>query len=650
VGSTPSTGMRVNQISARPSIAIHPLALLRVVALTLCFSGELFAQLPFINAGPDSAFAQIDFAQIYLDTANREHKKNEEQVSQRKHMVEIGAVSALDLEASEKAIAEYNQAATLMKAQNMNQAIVHLRKAIAAYPKFVLAHNTLGLAYLDQQDSHAKEEFETAARLDPKFPGTFLNLGMLALSTNDFANAESALQRAAALNPKDPKSLAALAFAQNGDHKYAETLKTVELVHAMDHRGMANVHYVAAAAALSLGDYDTVQKQLTLLLAEDPHNPLAPVAHKNLDALAKRAVTVTPVASLGQSSVTSGSHDQTFPNSSRLNAQLDEMQSEPDADACTGCGSSPDQSRSAPETTIARASSAEIPAPARSNAFRIHQTVDETALFFAVSHRGHMIDDLTLSDIRIRDDEKPPDRILEFLPQSKLPLRLGLLIDTSGSIQDRFSFEKRAAEKFLERVLNQKIDLAFVAGFNSDISVTQDFAAEPELLSKGVEKLTIGGGTSVFDAVSFACWKLAAYPEGSPVAKVLLILSDGEDNSSHRSLKQIVREAETTGVTIYAVSTSDSVRPETSADRILDVMAERSGGEAFFPGDLHTLDEQLGKVRDLIRSRYLIAYKPADFVRNGRYRSIRISAERNGKHLQVHARKGYYAPGVTAPN
>lgn len=261
-----------------------------------------------------------------------------------------------------------------------------------------------------------------------------------------------------------------------------------------------------------------------------------------------------------------------------------------------------------------------------------------------------MIDDLTLSDFQIRDDDKPPARIVQFIPQSKLPLRLGLLIDTSGSVQDRFSFEKHAAERFLQRVLNEKSDLGFVAGFNVDISVTQDFAADPALLSRGVEKLTNGGGTSLFDAVSFACWKLAAYPESGPVAKVLVILSDGEDNSSHRSLKQVVREAEADGVTIYALSTSESIRPDTNADRILQVMAERSGGEAIFPGDLQTLSQQLSKVSDLIRSRYLVAYKPAGFAPDGHYRSVHVVAEKNGQHLQVHVRKGYYARFAPAAN
>lgn len=654
VGSNSERSIRVKQVTSRPRTDTESITLrfLRVIVAIFCFSGGLFAQsiLPYMNAGPDSAFAQVDFAQIYMDTATREQKKNAEQASQRKHLVEIGAVSALDLDASDKAIAEYNKAASLMKAQNMNDAILHLRKAIAAYPKFVLAHNTLGLAFMDQQDSHAKDEFETAARLDPKFPGTFLNLGMLALSTNDFANADADLEKAAVLNPNDPKILAALAFAENGDHKYVETLHTVQLVHALDHRGMENVHYIAAAAAMSLHDYDTMQKQLTIFLVEDPNNPLAPVAHKNLDALVKRAVSTTQVASPVQVSTPATSRNQTFPNSERLKTQLEGLQSEADAEGCKSCETPVDQGGSAPTTTIARASSAEIRSSPGGDLFRIHQTVDETALFFAVSHHGHMIDDLKLSDFKIRDDNKPPDRIVQFLPQSKLPLRLGLLIDTSGSVQDRFSYEKSAAEKFLQRVLNKESDLAFVAGFNADISVTQDFAADPGLLSKGVDQLTNGGGTSLFDAVSFACWKLAAYPEGVPVAKVLVILSDGEDNSSHHSLKQVVREAEADGVTIYVLSTSESIRPNTDADRILEVMAERSGGEAIFPGDLQTLSQQLGKVGQLIRSRYLVAYKPADFAPNGQYRAVHIIAEKDGQHLQVHVRKGYYARSVPASN
>jgi VWFA-related protein len=275
--------------------------------------------------------------------------------------------------------------------------------------------------------------------------------------------------------------------------------------------------------------------------------------------------------------------------------------------------------------------------------------VDETALFFAVSSHGHMVSDLDLSNIQIRDNNKPPEKVLQFVPQSKLPLRLGLLIDTSGSVQSRFSFEKHAASKFLEKVLNGISDLGFVAGFSGDTTITQDFTAEPAALGKGVETLANGGGTALFDAVSLACWKLAAYPEQERVARVLVVLSDGEDNSSHRSLKQVIEDAETKGVTIYTVSTSENTDARTDADRVLQLLAERSGGESMFPGDMIALNKSLERLRDLIRSRYLIAYKAAGFEPNGKYRTIHIDAEKDGKHLQVHARKGYYAR-VETPN
>jgi Ca-activated chloride channel family protein len=123
-----------------------------------------------------------------------------------------------------------------------------------------------------------------------------------------------------------------------------------------------------------------------------------------------------------------------------------------------------------------------------------------------------------------------------------------------------------------------------------------------------------------------------------------VILSDGEDNSSHSSLKQSIQVAEKTGVSVYAISTREDIRGDkTDADKVLEALAESSGGEALFPGDMMTLGKSFDKLRDLIRSRYFIAYKPADFQANGSYRTISIVAEKNGKRLQVQARKGYHA-------
>src|SRR5262249_7160330 len=229
----------------------------------------------------------------------------------------------------------------------------------------------------------------------------------------------------------------------------------------------------------------------------------------------------------------------------------------------------------------------------------------------------------------------------------KLPLRLALLVDTSGSLQPRFDFERQAASRFIQQMVGNPSDLAFVAGFSDEVRVLQDFTSDIKQLATGIDDLRIGGGTAIWDAVSFACWKLAAYPEKERVAKVLVVLTDGEDNLSHTSLRNAIRDAENTGVTVYAISTKSFAdlgqygNPISDADKVLQALAERTGGEALFPGDMGTLNKSFDKLRDIIRSRYLIAYRPADFQNDGRYRKINIVASQNGRRLKVHARQGY---------
>lgn len=623
-------------------------------AFWFCGQTAALAQLPGINTGADSAMAQVDFAQIYLETENRRLKNIEEQKAQDRKLVESGAVSALDLDAPNGAIEEFNRARTLLKAQNSKEAIKHLQKAIAGYPKFVSAHVGLGLAYVDQEDpGRARSEFEAAAKLDDKFPGSFLHLGRLALSQNDFPAAESALEKAATLQPKDANILSVLAYAQNGNHEYRHALETAQQVHALDHKGMANVHYVAASAAMSLKDFETMEHELKIFLDEDPTNAFAPVARKNLATIEHNKAVLAARAGNSQAATTGSvsQTQQTFPNTERLKAQLAALGDESDSGTCDDCGALAEAE--APKMGGNSGAASDVP-PSTSTriggVWTIHKNVDDVALFFSVSSHGRMVNDLEASNIQIRDDSKPPVRVVQFAPQSKLPLRLALLVDTSGSVHDRFSFEKSAATKFVQKVLSNPADLGFIAGFASEPTVTQDFSADPVELGKGIDNLANGGGTALFDAVSFACRKLGEYPDGERVARVLVILSDGEDNSSHGSLKQSIRAAERMGVTIYTVSTKEGLGDKTDADKVLEVLAESTGGEAMFPGDLHTLGSSLDKLRDLIRSRYFIAYKPADFQPNGSYRTINIIAEKNGKHLQVRARKGYHARLEASPN
>jgi len=609
-------------------------------------SGTTPGVVPLVNVGGgavEAQFGAMDFAQKILEQQAKSTNQNQKDRERQQELVESGTLSALDLAAPAKAVNEFNQATSLLRGQRSQEAIGHLQKAITLYPKFVSAHNYLGLAYRDLDDAaHAQSEFETAANLDDKFPGSFLNLGKLALSQDNFVAARSQLEKAASLRPSDPAILSTLAYAQNGNHQYREAIQTVARVHALQHLGMGNAHYIAAAAAVALNDNPVAQTELRLFLQEDPANPLAATARHNLDILERNQKAGAASAAAGQQLATLASikPPPNLANSDRLRLQLADLSDDAGAGGCDNCNEAANSPGLNPEVASLPDVDRSTDSPAR---WIIRKVVDEVAVFFGVTSGGHTVTDLELSDMKVRDDNKPPEKVLQFTSQSKLPLRLGVVIDTSGSVQSRFSFEKHAAAKFLQQMLTNSSDLGFVVGFAETPTVTQDFTGDHEKLAAGVNKLTNNGGTALFDAVSFGCWKLAAYPERERVAKVLVVVTDGEDNASHTSLKQAIRDEEATGVTVYTISTKEGGGDKTEADKVVQALAERSGGEALFPGDIMTLGRSFDKLRDQIRSRYLIAYKPADFEPNGKYRTITILAEKNGKHLQVHARKGYHA-------
>ena len=626
--------MFLHVVLSHPRACFDPCLLLAF----LCVCSSLFGQrhVPYMDSSRDSGFAQIDFAQIYM---NQQAWDDAERDSNRQSLADSGSVSALDLRAPAKAIKQFNHGAAGLREQRPKDAILCFKKAVSLYPEFVSAHVGLGMAYFDEKDDRAKDEFKNATILDDQFPLGFFDLGTVQLLSHDYADAESNLQKAADLTPRDPKSLTLLAYAQNRTHHYDQSLQTAQRVHALDHKGMARVHYIAMASALSLHDMARAENELNRFLAEDPTNPLVPVARQHMDAVRESHVASSEVIQASDSITLL----QTFPNSEYLHAELGTV----DKDGAANCGHCLSQPDPIPVSSNTLSREASIPfADGRklNDLFTIRRDVDETALFFSVTRHGHLVNDLSVADLKVRDNNTPPERILELIPQSQLPLRLGLMVDTSDSVENRAPFEKQAARKFLQRMISVQSDLAFVAGFNSSVSVAQDFTADPNALAAGAENLGIRGtSTSIFDAIEYGCWKLAAYPDEERVAKVLVILTDGEDNSSHRSLRQTIEFAQEAGVTVYTVNSGIDLDTQTDAARILKTIAEGTGGEAMFPETLRDLDRYLSKLPELIRSRYLIAYRPAHFVPDGKYRSVQISAAKDGKPLRVRTRRGYYA-------
>jgi Ca-activated chloride channel homolog len=273
----------------------------------------------------------------------------------------------------------------------------------------------------------------------------------------------------------------------------------------------------------------------------------------------------------------------------------------------------------------------------------IHKRVDEVnVLFIATDKHGKFVRDLNQSDFSILDDHKPPQSILNFRRETDLPLHLGLLIDVSGSVQSRFGFEQDAAVSFLQHSIRAGYDKAFVVGFNQQSDLTQDFTDNVQLLSAGVHRLQDGGGTALYDAIYRACKEkfLKDRPD-HPTRKAIVVVSDGEDNQSDISRAQAIEMAQRSEVIIYAISTDDSgliLR----GDKVLEQIAEATGGRAFFPFKMKDITHSFAAIEDELRSQYAVSYKPADFDADGRYRSIEISALK--KDLQVRARKGYFAP------
>jgi len=263
-------------------------------------------------------------------------------------------------------------------------------------------------------------------------------------------------------------------------------------------------------------------------------------------------------------------------------------------------------------------------------------------LFIATDKHGKFVRDLNQSDFTILDDHKPPQAILNFRRETDLPLHLGLLIDVSGSVDSRFDFEQSAATSFLEHTIRAGFDKAFVLGFNSHTQLAQDFTDNAALLAKGIHGLHDGGGTALYDAVYRACKDklLKDHPE-RPVRKAIIVVSDGEDNQSEMTRAQAIEMAQRAEVIIYAISTDDSGLVM-RGDRVLEQLAEATGGRAFFPFKMKDITHSFAAIEDELRSQYVVSYKPADFDADGRYRSIEISSLK--KDTQVRARKGYFAP------
>ena len=256
------------------------------------------------------------------------------------------------------------------------------------------------------------------------------------------------------------------------------------------------------------------------------------------------------------------------------------------------------------------------------------------------TRQGQFVTDLNRQNFRIEEDGAHQS-ITHFAKEVTLPLTLGILIDTSPSVQDILTLEQQAAIVFLRTVL-KKNDLAMIINFDRSVSLLQDFTNSMSLLEKAVYSLAIGGGTSLHDAVFLACDEKLRHEAGR---KAIVLISDGGDTTSKLKIGAAIESAQRADTVIYAISNRVGGfygRAYGGNSGALKRYARATGGTAFFPNRPQKFKRAFEAIERELRSQYLLSYQSSNGSRDGSYRSIKVRLP-NRKGLKVKARKGYYA-------
>ncbi len=274
---------------------------------------------------------------------------------------------------------------------------------------------------------------------------------------------------------------------------------------------------------------------------------------------------------------------------------------------------------------------------------RIQVDVTRVSLLFTVTDKkGRFITDLDKNDFEIVEGKRR-QTISDFAAESDLPLRLGILIDTSNSVRERFKFEQEAASQFIDSVMRTNLDKAMVVSFDTSAELVSDLINDTDKLTAAIRDLRPGGGTSLYDAIYFACRdKLSQDQPRYKFRRAIVIVSDGDDNQSRYTRDQALEMAQKADVVIYAISTNIT-RIETDGDKVLRYFAQETGGRAFFPFKVEDLDQSFENIANELRHQYSISYRPEPLKTDGLFHAIDVRVKER-KNFLVNVRRGYYAP------
>lgn len=264
-------------------------------------------------------------------------------------------------------------------------------------------------------------------------------------------------------------------------------------------------------------------------------------------------------------------------------------------------------------------------------------------VFTVTDDEGHYVTSLTADDFTVYEDGVRQE-ITNFESETNLPLNIGLVIDVSASVREKLDFEREAANQFFYSTLERGRDQALLIAFDNAPRLLQDFTDDVEDLAVGVEKLEAGGTSALYDAVWLAMNARMAAPGGRG-RKILIVISDGADTASRKSLDEVLEIAQKSDVSIYAISTNGTAnfqnRLQESGEKALGTLAAETGGLAFSPLRVEELRDIFAEISDELRSQYALGYVSSNAALDGSFREIRIEPRDRGD--RVKARSGYYA-------
>ena len=270
--------------------------------------------------------------------------------------------------------------------------------------------------------------------------------------------------------------------------------------------------------------------------------------------------------------------------------------------------------------------------------------------------KGKLISNLGKQDFEIREDGKTQE-ILYFAQEAKLPLTLGLLVDSSPSQGRVISDEQRATGIFLQQALGKQ-DQAFLMSFDVNVDLLQDLTGSVDFLRRALDDVHVnggggmpgpfptmgGGGTHLYDAVYLASTEVLQKEVGR---KAIILITDGQDQGSKLSKQEAIKSAQKVDTIIYGILFVDRAFYGFggfgySGESVLKDMAEETGGRVFRPRNDRELSDAFEQISNELRNQYSLGYSSTNEARDGSYRRIEVKARQGG--LRVQARKGYYAP------